>query len=85
MATIGKDTNADPEKNVSYIVVTHLSNDLRGKGYQIFCDNFYSSPTLFSDLKKNGFDACGTVRLNRNDLPKEFKTMTCNKGKVYHI
>lgn len=36
MGTIGKDTNADPEKNLSYNVVTHLSNDLCGNKYQIF-------------------------------------------------
>lgn len=77
----GKDSEADPEKNLTYNVVTSLSSGLSGKGYHIFCDNFYSSPELFSDLKKKGFQACGTVRMNRKGLPEAFKCMKCSKGK----
>ena len=39
----------------------------------IYTDNFYSSPALFEELKSLGFDACGTVRLNRIGLTKTFK------------
>ena len=81
LTATGKDSNADLERNLSYNVVTSLSSDLSGHGYHIFCDNFYSCPTLFADLKKKGFEACGTVRINRRDLPEAYKKMKCAKGK----
>jgi hypothetical protein len=73
---IGKDNDCDPEKNLTYNVVMSLTNDLSGKGYHVFCENFYTSPALFSDLKKKGFEACGTVRMNRRGLPDSFKFLT---------
>ena len=36
-------------------------------------DNYYNSPKLFSDLRDNGFGACGTVQVNRRGLPAAMK------------
>ena len=44
---------------------------LENKGYRLFTDNFYSSPDLFFTLREHGIQACGTVRPNWKDLPKE--------------
>ena len=60
-----------------------LAKPLEGKDYHIYCDNFYTSPDLFADLQKAGFEACGTVRKNRKGLSATFKSIKLTKGKVY--
>jgi len=40
----------DPEKGVAYHVVMKILQGLEGKGYNLFVDNWYSSPAFFIDL-----------------------------------
>ncbi|XP_025763021.1 piggyBac transposable element-derived protein 4 [Oreochromis niloticus] len=48
-------------KGLSFDEVTSLvDKDYLGLGYIVYCDNFYTSPSLFQHLKKQGFGACGT-------------------------
>ena len=41
--------------------------------HQIYMDNYYTSPTLFRDLKRLGFGACGTARVDRKGIPPTFR------------
>ena len=57
-----------------------LISDLNNKGFHIYVDNFYTSPTLFSDLHSHDFEACGTVRCDRKGLTDKFKSEKPAKG-----
>ena len=65
-------------------MVINLSSELSNKGYNIYTDNFYTSPALFSELVDNGFEACGTVRNDRKGIPKDFQKVTLSKGNTQH-
>ena len=46
-------------------VVMRLVDPMKERGHRVYLDNYYTSPQLFADLQRNGFRACGTMRLNR--------------------
>ena len=58
---------------MTHAVVVKLLEGLEGRGNHVYTDNFYSSPALFGDLRRLGFGACGTVRMNRQGVPTEMK------------
>ena len=70
-------------KGLGHCVVLDLVNDLAGKGYFLFVDNYYTSPALFTDLIHLGFSACGTEKMNRKGLSTTFKNVDLEKGGVY--
>ncbi|XP_047478498.1 piggyBac transposable element-derived protein 4-like [Penaeus chinensis] len=43
------------------------------KGYQLYTDNWYSSPTLFYYLQARKTTAVGTVRVNRRGMPSDLQ------------
>ncbi|XP_017542257.2 piggyBac transposable element-derived protein 4-like [Pygocentrus nattereri] len=51
-------------------VVSLLNPSFLGTGYVLYCDSFYTSPTLFRDLYEMKIGACGTVRENRSGYPR---------------
>ena len=70
----GKSTQltVDGTKTTEGVVLTLLQG-LEHKGHHVYMDNYYSSPTLCKKLKENGFGACGTVRVDRQKMPEEWK------------
>ena len=76
---IGKDSDSSVEKGLAHNVMMTLVSGLEGKGYCVYTDNFYTSPSLFTDLHHNGFDACGTVRLDRKGITETFKKKVVSK------
>lgn len=69
------DVGKDPEptgKGRSYDIVMRLLNvPFLGKGYKLYVDNFYTSPSLFRDLLLRKIWACGTLRPNIAGYPKK--------------
>ena len=55
---------------LGYDVVMTLMDGLFRQGYHLFCDNFYSSPKLCSDLFQRGCFLTGTIPENRIGFPK---------------
>ena len=41
------------------------------QGYELYCDNYYSSPVLFDYLRQHGVLATCTFHSNRRGLPSE--------------
>lgn len=88
----GADFDPDPNAEVgevqlghSYGVVMGLlrRSNLLNKGYCLYVDNYYTSPTLFDRLSAENTMAVGTVRLNRREVPVALKTKT-KKGDVIY-
>ena len=72
------------QHGLAHKVVLELTDDerLKGRGYVVFTDNFYSSPPLFRELSEEGFGAVGTVRLNRKGVPMSVRSAILQKGGV---
>lgn len=64
-------------------VVNRLLSELHNKGYTLYLDRFYSSPTLFDELLANGTAAVGTVQSNRKGMPQTFK-QKIDVGEMIH-
>ena len=62
---------SQPEIGLCSRVVLDLLAGLEDLGVDVYTDNYYTSPELYQELYKRGFNACGTVRTNRRDFPKE--------------
>jgi hypothetical protein len=47
-------------------------------------DNYVTSPALFDDLFQGKINACGTVRLERRGMPRDFgpKSLKMKRGNI---
>lgn len=78
----GKEEGSPSSLGLAHRVVLDLLDDnrLKNRGYQVYMDNFYSSPSLFRDLREQGFEACGTLRANRVGIPEDIRSAKLKKG-----
>ena len=56
------------EKGLGSRVVKELTADLHHRNHHVYCDNFFSSFQLFSDLFSDGIYASGTIKSNRKEF-----------------
>ena len=63
-------------------IVCTLCNPLFGKGYCLYTDNFYMSPSLADILVSKQTDFVGTLRLNCRDVPQKVKEAKLNKTEI---
>ncbi len=68
-------SHTSSSNGLSYDVVMKLLQPYVNQGYQLFCDNFYSSPTLFCDIIPLGIVATNTLNTNRRGIPEEIVAM----------
>ena len=78
----GKFGTSVSENGLAYDVVFELSSSLLNQGYELYFDNFYTSPQLLLDLLKFKTYACGTTAENRRGYPEEFKSGKKEFGKI---
>ena len=50
------------DHGLANVVIMELVEPFRFQGYQIFCNNFYSSPKLFTNLLEDEISATGTIQ-----------------------
>ncbi|GBN12999.1 PiggyBac transposable element-derived protein 4, partial [Araneus ventricosus] len=67
---------------VSTKSVMTLLHDLKGKGYCLTTDNYYTSPELAELLINSKTDIFGTLRPNRKGLPALLKSSSVKKGEI---
>ena len=77
----GKDTSSTSGKGLGHPVVLELVQDLVGNEHTIYVDNFYTSPSLFTDLIQLGFKACGTLNPNRRGITHSFQLKSSQKDR----
>ena len=63
-------------------IVFSLMDPLLGKGYRLYTDNFYTSPTLVDKVVDCETDTDGTVRVTRKDVPAKIKNTKLKKGEI---
>lgn len=79
------------EKQLGARVVKDLTRELVGGNHHVYFDNFFTGVELMTSLKNDHIFACGTVRSNRQRLPKsnipdkqmkhgEYEFQTSNTG-----
>lgn len=67
---LGKEANQRSRiYGLGYDVVTKMIRPFMNKNHHVYFDNFFSSVKLLEHLESNDTYACGTVRVNRTDLP----------------
>ena len=63
-------------------VLVKLTEKVKGKGYNITCDNFFTSLSAAEKLARNKISIVGTIRKNRRELsPQMTQSMPSN---LYH-
>ena len=79
----GADTSPRSGKGLGYDIVSTLVEPFRFQGHHVFCDNFYSSPALFTDLTADGITATGILRTNRQGISADvLQLKALNKSNV---
>ena len=73
--------NLDNSVGLTSRVVLDLLHGLESHGFEVYTDNYYTSPQLFLYLYNQGTNAVGTCRVNRRSFPKELALPNhCTRG-----
>ena len=72
---LGKDEIRDTSMSVPSNVVMKLMKPLFKHGYNVSCDNFFTSLDVAARLAKEKGSLVGTIRHNRRELPQAAKAM----------
>ena len=72
--------NVDAGVGVTHATVMRMVKPCIDRGHHIYFDNYYTSPAVLKDLSSKGFRACGTLRVNRKDVPPVIESAKVKPG-----
>jgi len=79
---VGKDKTNTGSASRNVVINLMKESELLHKGYCLFIDNWYSSPTLYRELYNMKTNVCGTARISRKGMPRELKLHQLQKGEA---
>ena len=68
--------------NKPYDVVMRLMDPLLNKGYHLYIDNYYCEPSVCATLAAKKTMVCGTVRKNRQQMPRDLCDQPLDRGQM---
>ena len=66
-------TDGERELGLGGNVVKRLTRNITGHNYTVYCDNYFTSATLFRDFLQDKIYACGTYNATRKCYPNDLK------------
>ena len=75
MYTGKHDEFQDESLSTTHQLVMNLMTNYFGVGHIVYMDSFYNSPALSLSLAANRVGVCGTVNVNRKEMPRQLKPM----------
>ena len=79
----GKIGEVRSSNGLGYDVVVSLMQEYQSQGYSLYIDNFYTSPTLVSDLYDLGVHVTGTLDCTRTGVPAEIPALKKQMAKKF--
>ena len=79
---VGRETTV-AEEGLGERVVSQLCKEIEGYNYHVYCDNFFTSVSLFESLLEHHVYACGTVRRDRKGFPNALKHVQLSQRGEY--
>jgi hypothetical protein len=76
---LGRDDSRPPNQSLSEFVVLRLMEPFSNKGYNVTCDNFFTSLSLAKALREKRTSVIGTARKNRQELPPVAKSISASE------
>ena len=78
----GQSNQKPSEYGKIYDLVMRLMSPYLNRGHILHVDNYYTSCDLFKSLYTSQTHACGTLRINRKELSKEFQNKKLKKKEI---
>ena len=72
-------------KTVTHVIVMRLLGSLKKAVHHIYMDNYYTSLSLFVEMKLKGLGVCGTAFVDRKGMSLEWKSKAKCKGETGQI
>ena len=77
---LGRKQTPEFNQGLGEEVVLQLTKDLERSFCTVYFDNFFNSPKLIEKLFQKGIYGIGTVRTNRNQMPKMIDDKQMKRG-----